>query len=175
MTGPHRRKQWTPRTVRRMLYGFEGEDGRLIPRPILHVIIPGKLGEAIRHTNKSYADRYGPEYSDLLSEIGYTATSIYGYEYNHPVGLKYFDVGVWNSRFVATLTLRVLDPERQDQLPGIADFINRIQTVAGSLATVYGLATPMNGWDGERYKKSMPFHKYLDLYRRYPEPRKYSQ
>lgn len=166
MTGPHRRKQWSRRTVRRMLHGFDG------PRPFLHIIIPGKLGEATEHKDDLYIDRYGPIATDLLSKIGYTAQSIYGYECDRPPYLKYFDVGVWKGRFVVTLTLRALGQERPDPLPNIADFINQIQKSAGALATVYGWFNPINRWSCERYRKMMPLHKYLDLYRRYPEPRR---
>ena len=74
-----------------------------------------------------------------------------------------------------TLTLYHLNREGRDQFPGIANFINQIQKSAGSLATVYGLVNPISRWSYGRYSKMMPDYKYFDLYRKYPEPRKYSQ
>ena len=169
MTGHHRRKQWTPRTVRRMLYGFDG------PRPFLHIVIPGKLGEATEHKDDLFIDRYGPIAMDLLSKIRYTERPIWGVDYGYPPYLKYSDVGVWRGRFVITLTLYHLNREGRDPFPGIANFINQIQKSAGCLATVYGMVNPISRWSYERYSKMMPDYKYFDLYRKYPEPRKYTQ
>lgn len=177
MTGPHRRKQWTPRTVRRMLRdpdGFGGDNG---PRPFLLIVIPGKIGEATEHKNNLYIDRHGPITTDLLSKIGYTVQSKYGYDCDHPPGLKYFDVGVWRGRFVVTCCLYSRDPRHDypGELIHIADFINQIQKSAGSLATVYGRFHRMDRWSDNRYRKTMAFHRYFELHRKYPEPRKYSQ
>ena len=56
----------------------------------------------------------------------------------------------------------------------IADFINQIQKSAGSLATVYGRFHRLDRWSDNRYRKTMALHKYLELHRKYPEPRENS-
>lgn len=172
MTGPNRRKQWTRRSLYRMLSAFKDTDGRMTSRPTLHIFIPGQIGVTTIPHNTSHIERWGDVFNDLIAKIGYRTEPVGEFDPGYPGGLKYFDVGVWRHRFVVTCTMRNFDRERPDRLPVVADFINHIQKVTGELATVYGLSNPMNGWYTERYQKSMPVHKYLDLYRRYPEPRR---
>jgi hypothetical protein len=155
----------------RCSWGSGGEDGA---RPLFTILIPGELGTLGGTANLPDAVDMGRDderVEALIQAIGFVSEPylISDWVGDTPKYLKYTWVGIWRGRWCISGALYSRSPD--DGYPGVllqlSAFINRIQVVAGELATVYGEVGPTDNWLGERYQKQMIFHRYLALHTRY--------
>lgn len=169
-TGPHKRRMWTPRALRKMLRDPWGQGVGEGPRPFLTVIVPGDVG-----TSNGAEDLpdcvdvgwYDKPAQTVLKALGFTPDGETG-DVGKPGGggVKYFYLGVLKGRwcFTATLYYRSRDYGYPGVLSELSAFINQIQAVAGALAPVYGAKTPENRWTWRRPRvKDLPFWLHYKL------------
>lgn len=167
--GHHRRRMWTARALRRLMYdGTSNEDG---PRPYFAIIVPGAIGMMARPIGLPDEMDFGwhnPMKQALIDAIGFTVPPTPESDWigDTPKGLKYFYVGVWRSRWCISGCLYSRSPSHNypGELPGLAAFINQIQKVTAQLVTVYSCPNPLDHWSGKRYQKLFPIHRYAAIY-----------
>lgn len=152
-------------------WGSGGKDGA---RPHFALLIPGELGTL--GGTSDLPNEVGMGWQDervkaLIGAIGFVSEPYMNSDWvgDTPKHLKYTWIGVWRGRWCISGALysRSSDDGYPGELPQLAAFINRIQTVAGELVTVYGEVGPTLRWTGERHKKIMSFPRYLSLHQRY--------
>lgn len=171
-TGNHRRTQWTGRTVRRMMRLPKGLY-RWGHRPHLHILIPGELGVASNcdgaigwHRNEPYYMGAGRDAIKRHTNWAEDArvfdliNTVYGNSdqsgQQSPIPGDYESITIRNRRERWYIHVVFKNPNHMTECNSVADFINRVQSMTGHRALVYGYLTPICRWAGERHHKSQP-------------------
>jgi hypothetical protein len=167
-TGPHKRRAWTPRALRRMMRDPGGAGGCDGPRPPITIIVPGELGtsgEAKDLPDCVDVGWYDAPAQTLLKALGFTRDDGVSF-ISKPHGTKHFYLGVLRGRwyFSGYLYSRSREHGYPSELPELAAFINQIQAATGCCAPVYGDRNPAHRayWRRPR-AKLIPVWRYYEL------------